>query len=65
MEKMEEGWNEASADWRYTSVMPGGTIAARTLGENAEGAVMCADCHMALGGEQDSLLFLPEEYRAD
>jgi hypothetical protein len=64
MEKMEAGWNAESGDWRYTSVMPDGTIAVRTLDVNDEQAVTCAQCHMAMGGDQDSLLFLPEEYRA-
>jgi hypothetical protein len=64
MEKMEEGWNAESGDWRYTTVMPDGTIAVRTLDVNDEQAVTCAQCHMAMGGDQDSLLFLPEEYRA-
>jgi hypothetical protein len=64
MEKMEAGWNADSADWRYTSVMPDGTIAVRTLDVNDEQAATCAQCHMAMGGDQDSLLFLPEEYRA-
>lgn len=62
MMKMEEGFNAESQDWRYALIFPSGELMGATGGKNSEGVGFCAGCH--LGAEaQDSLFFLPEEYR--
>jgi hypothetical protein len=64
MEKMKAGFNKASGDWKYTMVMPNGAVMGVTNGRNSKGMVFCYECHMAVAEEQDSMMFLPEEYRA-
>ena len=63
MEKMEAGWYAESGDWRYTMVMPDGTVAGRTLGENSDAMASCIACHAGVGETQDHLYLLPEEVR--
>jgi len=63
MEKMDAGFSEASADWKYTMVMPDGSTFGVTAGANSAAVEFCIECHLSLGEEQDSLLFLPEDYR--
>lgn len=63
MEKMEAGWYPESGDWRYTMVMPDGTVAGRTLGENSDAMASCIACHAVVGDTQDHLYLLPEEVR--
>jgi hypothetical protein len=63
MEKMDEGFYEPSDDWKYTMVMPDGTVAGETQGRNAGQVEFCIGCHMAADETQDSLLFLPEQLR--
>ena len=62
MEKMEEGFHEASDDWRYTLIQPNGQIVGTTQGEGSENVEFCIACHME-GSQADSMLFLPEELR--
>ena len=61
MEKMAAGFNEASGDWRYTLVMPDGTIAGTTNGAGSDQVGFCIDCHLA--AERDSMFFMPDEFR--
>ncbi|MGO1118115.1 hypothetical protein ACTL6U_05400 [Rhodovibrionaceae bacterium A322] len=63
MEKMAAGFNADSGDWRYTMIMPSGQVVGTTNGPGSANVTFCADCHMAVDEEQDSLFFLPEEYR--
>ena len=63
MEKMVAGFNLATGDWRYTMIMPDGSIFGRTDGPGSAKMQFCADCHGAVGDKQDHLYFLPEEYR--
>jgi hypothetical protein len=63
MEKMEAGFHEPSDDWKYTMVMPDGSIGGITQGQNSENVEMCISCHIAAPDGQDSLLFLPEHLR--
>lgn len=63
MEKMPKGFREDSGDWRYTMVMPDGTVAGTTNGAGAQNVEFCIACHAAVGEDQDHLFFLPEEYR--
>src|SRR3546814_17128386 len=51
MEKMEAGWHPESKNWRYTMVMPDGTVAGRTHGQNAEAVEFCVGCHASVAEE--------------
>ncbi len=62
-EKMEKGFNAATADWNYIIVMPNGAIGGATGGKNAANVQFCHDCHVAVA-DQDHMFFLPEEFRA-
>lgn len=62
MEKMESGFNPASVDWRYTMIMPDGSLFGETGGVNPQNVAFCVGCH-ATRGEYDHLFFLPEEFR--
>ncbi len=64
MEKMAAGFNADSGDWKYTMVMPGGAVFGATNGKNSAGMTFCYECHMT-AEDQDSMFFLPEEYRAN
>jgi hypothetical protein len=63
MEKMAAGFNKASGNWKYTMILPDGTVAGVTNGKGSENMVFCYECHMAMDEETDSLFFLPEELR--
>ena len=63
MEKMREGFNPESGDWRYTMIMPDGAVYGTTNGDNTELVQFCADCHSAVAEDQDNLFFLPVEFR--
>jgi len=65
MEKMPAGFKEASGNWRYTMVMPNGQIFGTTNGKNSGHVTFCYECHMVVAEEQDSLMFLPDEYRVN
>jgi hypothetical protein len=62
MEKMESGFNYVSGDWRYTMIMPDGSLFGTTNGEGTERVRFCISCHLAVE-QQDHLFFIPEEYR--
>ena len=63
MEKMPAGFLQASDNWRYSMIMPTGAVFGVTNGKNSAGMNFCYECHMAVAEDQDSLMFLPEEYR--
>ncbi len=62
MEKMPQGFNYVSGDWRYTMIMPDGSIFGQTKGENSEGVKFCISCHLA-AEQNDHLHFMPKEVR--
>ncbi len=62
MEKMPAGFNYVSGDWRYTMVMPDGSIFGITNGVGSERVKFCISCHLAVE-KQDHLFFIPDEYR--
>jgi LysM repeat protein len=64
MEKMPEGFNAASDDWRYAMIMPDGSLFGVTGGQGSEQVEFCAGCHAIVADDQDSLYFLPEEFRS-
>ena len=61
MEKMPAGFNAASADWKYTLIMPDGATIGETNGAGSANVTFCAECHAAAGTSQ--LFFLPEDLR--
>ena len=46
MEKMAQGFNPESGDWRYTQVLPDGSVLGTTRGENAGNVNYCVPCHV-------------------
>jgi len=64
MEKMAAGFNKDSGNWRYTMVLPSGQVFGTTNGAGSAKMQFCYECHMSVAEEQDSLMFLPDEYRA-
>lgn len=64
MEKMEAGFSTETGDWRYSMIMPDGSLFGMTGGENAQSVAFCAACH-ALAAANDHLFFLPEAFRVD
>ncbi len=63
MEKMAAGFSDDTGDWRYTMIMPDGSLFGVTKGEGAERVEYCIGCHLARE-RYDHLYFPPEEYRA-
>ena len=63
MEKMRAGFNPDGGDWKYTMIMPNGSVFGETKGKNSAGMQFCIECHIAVGADQDSMFFLPEEFR--
>ena len=63
MEKMAEGFDDASGDWRYAMIMPDGSLFGVTGGQGGQNVQFCAECHALVADDQDSLFFLPEEFR--
>ena len=62
MEKMNKGWRKSTGDWRYSMLMPNGTVAGRT-GMKGMSMQFCADCHASVAPDQDYIMLLPEENR--
>jgi hypothetical protein len=63
MEKMVPGFAPEARDWRYTMIMPDGSLFGTTNGEGSERMAFCANCHETAGDAADHLFFVPEEYR--
>ena len=63
MEKMRRGWNKASRDWRYTMIMPNGSVFGITKGAGSAKMKFCYECHNSMGAETDAMTFMPKEYR--
>jgi hypothetical protein len=62
MEKMAAGFNSSSGDWRYSMIMPDGSLFGETGGVNSQSVEFCIGCH-ATREQYDHLFFLPEEFR--
>lgn len=62
MEKMPSGFNYASGNWRYTMVMPDGSIFGTTRGDGSQRVRFCISCHLAVE-HQDHLFLIPKAYR--
>jgi len=63
MEKVARGALPDTGDWRYTLVLPTGKVMGVTGTETGDKVKFCHDCHASTADTQDSLLYLPEEYR--
>lgn len=63
MEKMPEGFNYVSGDWRYSQINPDGKVVGMTRGAGAERVEYCIACHLAVE-QQDHLFFVPDKLRA-
>lgn len=64
MQKMDAGFNAESDDWMYMMIMANGSVSGATNGVGANNVKFCAECHATVKDAQDSLFFLPEEFRA-
>ena len=62
MEKMPQGFNYVSGDWKYTMVKPNGTLFGETNGPGADRVEYCITCHLARE-RYDHLYFMPKDYR--
>lgn len=62
MAKMRAGFNPQGGDWRYSMIMPDGSLFGETNGVNSDGVAFCNGCHAMRAGT-DYLFFLPEEFR--
>ena len=63
MEKMSTGFNLESRDWRYTMIMPDGSLFGVTNGEGSNRVEFCVTCHKLAGDEKDHLFYIPKRYR--
>ncbi len=63
MEKMEARFNPSVGDWRFTMILPDGTMFGDTGGASAQNVGFCGSCHGAAGPGQDYLFLVPERYR--
>jgi hypothetical protein len=63
MEKMASGFSPATADWRYTMIMPDGSLFGETGGVEAGEVEYCHGCHATAPAGSDHLFFVPEPYR--
>ena len=63
MEKMPAGFDDEYGNWRYSMVMPTGKVVGTTNGKGSKNVEFCAGCHGLMADTQDSLWFLPKEYR--
>jgi hypothetical protein len=65
MEKMPSGFNPESHDWRYTMVMPDGSLFGTTKGEGSERVAFCTGCHEAVPERHHQMFFVPPDYRVE
>jgi hypothetical protein len=63
MQKMDAGFSAESDDWMYMMIMPAGNVFGATKGMRAQNVAFCAECHATVKEQQDSLFFLPEQFR--
>jgi len=63
MEKMPAGFNAKSRNWKYSMIMPDGSVFGVTNGADSRNVGFCISCHEKAGAENDHLFFLPQAYR--
>jgi len=62
MEKMPPGFHYVTGGWRYTQILPDGTVLGQTKGPGAARVEYCIMCHLARE-RFDHLYFVPEGHR--
>ncbi len=62
MERMAPGFSPANDDWRYSMIMPDGSLFGETGGPSAARVAFRHTCYAEVG-ETDKLFFVPEEKR--
>ncbi|WP_171238715.1 cytochrome P460 family protein [Ruegeria sp. HKCCA5763] len=62
MEKLANGANPDTADWRYIMVLPDGSVFGDTLGDRAGEVAYCHVCHEQVA-DRDYTFYVQEEYR--
>ncbi len=62
MEKMAPGFSNITGDWRYTMIMPDGSLFGVTNGMGSERVEYCIGCHRARESF-DHLYFPPRKFR--
>ena len=63
MEKMPAGFNPKSRDWRYSMIMPDGSLFGETKGQGSARVEFCITCHKSAGDQNDHMFFVPKSYR--
>ena len=63
MEKMQPGFNPASADWRYTMIMPDGSLLGTTNGDGSARVKFCVTCHEVVRADRDHMFYVPKGLR--
>ncbi|MGI9302751.1 MAG: cytochrome P460 family protein [Gammaproteobacteria bacterium] len=64
MEKMPEGFNYVTGDWKYIQIQPDGKLFGETKGQGADKVEYCVACHLVRQAN-DHLYFIPEGYRLE
>jgi hypothetical protein len=64
MEKLPAGASPETGDWRFTEIMPDGSVYGATGGPLAGNVAHCVGCHRVVAVTQDWLYFPPLSHRA-
>lgn len=62
MQKMPDGFNDVTGNWKYLQIQPDGTLLGETNGHGAQRVEFCVPCHLARE-TFDHLYFIPQDYR--
>lgn len=65
MEKMAAGFDPESHDWRYTMIIPDGSLFGTTNGEGSERVSFCVTCHESVDEDHHQMFFVPPDYRIE
>ncbi len=63
MEKLTPGSSPETGDWRFTEIMPDGSVYGSSTGPLKENVAHCVACHRSVATTQDWLYFPPPAYR--
>jgi hypothetical protein len=62
MEKMPEGFEYVTGNWKYSEIRSDGKILGTTNGKDSEHVEYCIACHL-IAEDHDHLRFMPEKFR--
>lgn len=62
---MKAGFRPEFGDWRYSMILPDGSLVGVTNAEGSENVDYCGTCHADVAAHQDHLFFLPKSYRVE